>query len=304
MGEYKSLAYRVNLDGTVVKRILDFLTYSSVYLSIAGAVMAYMACQLQGLDLSWQTMAIMFFVTYSVYNIDRKADEDEDSINHSQRYSFTKKYEKFLFLSSILAYIFAFLLAYPYGLKALLVTAIPLVSGLLYSFAWLPSGFRYRRLKEIPSVKNLVIATAWASTPAFLPSLVYGQPMGDLVSVTFIYFFSLVFVNTVIFDMRDIEGDSISGVDTIPVLLGAEKTRILLICLTLLAGYFMINTGIQQLGIASLLVLAAGVIYALCYIIFFGRITGNNSLCDLMADGQFIILGGLLIVATGMGLAA
>lgn len=70
MGEYK---HRYGLNGTVVRQILDFMIFSSVYLSFAGVAMGYIACVVQGLPITWEVMAIMFLVTYAVYNIDRKS---------------------------------------------------------------------------------------------------------------------------------------------------------------------------------------------------------------------------------------
>lgn len=298
MGEYKQLPGYNN--GTVVKQILDFIIFSSIYLAFAGVAMAYISCVLQGFPVMWDTLAIMFLVTYAVYNIDRKADEEEDSINHSERYSFTSRYAKFLFISSIAAYILAFLIAGFHGRNAVIVTSIPLVSGLLYSFAWLPKGFRYRRLKEIPSVKNLVIAFAWAFTPALLPAIILGTSYDVTTIVALAYFFLLVFINTVVFDMRDIEGDSLSGIDTIPVILGAEKTRLMLIAMTIVFGAAMLFMSISRLSIPAIIVLVAGIIYALIYVLFSDSIGQNNAICDVMADGQFIILGCILVVFSGI----
>jgi 4-hydroxybenzoate polyprenyltransferase len=276
------------------------MIFSSVYLSFAGVAMGYIACVVQGLPITWEVMAIMFLVTYAVYNIDRKADEEEDSINHSERYSFTSHYSKFLFISSIIAYLTAFSIASFYGAWAVIVTAIPLLSGLLYSFAWLPGNFRYRRLKEIPSVKNLVIAFAWAFTPALLPALINGTSYDITIIVTIAYFFLLVFINTVVFDMRDIEGDSLSGIDTIPVLLGAGKTRLLLIGMTVFFGFATLFLSISRLSVPAMFVLVAGIVYALAYVLSSDRLSGNNAICDVMADGQFIMLGCILFIVSGV----
>ena len=131
----------------------------------------------------------MFLVTFSIYNINRKTDEKEDSINHSKRYAFTKKYDTFLFTSALLAYILALTLASFQGIKAALVTAIPLLSGTLYSIIWIPKEFKYRRLKEIPVVKNLMVAIAWALTPTFLPIHFASNrtSVGTLITVYFFF---------------------------------------------------------------------------------------------------------------------
>ncbi len=294
MGECTQLVKYNN--STAIKQILDAMIFSSVFLAFTGVGMAYISCALQGFPVIWETLVIMFLVTYAVYNIDRKADEEEDSINHSARYSFTSRYAKLLFISSIFAYLLAFVIAGFHGIHAIIVTSIPLVSGLLYSFAWLPKSFKYRRLKEIPSVKNLVIAFAWAFTLALLPAIVSGSSYDVTTVVAVAYFFLLVFINTVVFDMRDIEGDSLSGIDTIPVIMGAEKTRFMLIAMTIVFGAPMFFMGFFHLSIPAILVLIAGVIYTLIYVLLSDRIGQNNAICDVVADGQFIVLGCVLLV--------
>ena len=55
------------------------------------------------------------------------------------------------------------------GPEVLLVGLIPLISGILYSVPLFPETWRFRRLKEIPLMKNLLVAGAWALTLSLLP---------------------------------------------------------------------------------------------------------------------------------------
>lgn len=284
----------------VIHKIADafyFLIYSSIYLSIAGAAMVYISCTMQHIPCSPSLLAIMFLATFSVYNINRKTDEKEDAINHSDRYSFTSRYGKVLFTSAILTYILAIALALCYGVKTALISAIPLICGILYSIAWLPKKFKYRRLKEIPFVKNLVVAFAWASTPALLP--VYSSSSNAAIAtlVVIIFFFTLVFINSVIFDLRDTEGDAASGVKTIPVLLGLSNTMKFLTGLNILSVAIVLPLSLQYLPLKFSCLLAAGMVYANFYILLFDKVKRTNLLCDAAADGQFILFGSLLYIA-------
>ncbi len=274
-----------------------FLIYSSIYLSIAGASMVYISCIMQHIPCSPSLLAIMFLATFSVYNINRKTDEKEDAINHSDRYSFTSRYGKVLSTSAILAYILAIALALCYGVKTALISAIPLICGILYSIAWLPERFKYRRLKEIPFVKNLVVAFAWASTPALLP--VYSNSSNAAVAtlIVVIFFFTLVFINSVIFDLRDTEGDAASGVKTIPVVFGVQRTINFLACLNILLGLMDLLLCSAYLSLKFTYLLAAGMVYAIFYIFSFGKVKRTNLLCDVVADGQFLIFGSLLYIS-------
>lgn len=287
------------LEAIIIKKITNtfyFLIYSSIYLSTAGASMTYISCVIQHIRCSFSLLAIMFLATFSVYNINRKTDEKEDVINHSDRHSFTSRYGKILSTSAILAYILAIALALSYGAKTALISAIPLICGILYSIAWLPEKFKYRRLKEIPFVKNLVVAFAWALTPALLP--VYSNSSNAAVAtlVVVIFFFTLVFINSVIFDLRDTEGDASSGVKTIPVVFGVQRTINFLVCLNILFGLMDLLLCSAYLSPKFTYLLAVGMIYAIFYIFSFGKVKRTNLLCDAVADGQFLIFGSLLYI--------
>ncbi len=271
--------------------------YSSVYLSIAAGAMVYVSSMFQGIPFSFTLFGIGFIITFSVYNMNRKTDEQEDSINHLQRYAFTKKYEKPLFWTSLLGYLLACVLAGFHGLQTAAVAAIPLLSGILYSVPILPKSWQYRRMKEIPLVKNLTVAIAWSAPPTLLPVYAFGAEPTLVTLVVGMLFFSLVLINTTLFDMRDIDGDAASGVRTIAVLLGLQRTRLLLTLINVVFGIVILGLSLAILPVVHTVLLAVAILYAQLYIFSFERINIAKIVCDFMADGQFIWFGSLVYLA-------
>ncbi len=280
-----------------LRSLFDILLYSSLYLCIAAISMVYLSSVLQDIPLSVPVCLIMFLVTFSVYNLNRKTDECEDAINHSRRYAFTKKYAKVLMNLSLAAYALAFLIAGMHGIVAVAITAIPLVNGILYSIPFLPRGFRYRRLKDIPFVKNFIVGLAWAVPVAFLPVACTGYSAGMMTFVIGLFFFLLSFVDSTVFDIRDVKGDAETGVQTIPVILGIRRTEILL-------------SVMNGAGIAIILILSNGclstietaiivgiAIYVQCYIVLFNGTKREQVMYDLVADGQYLLLGGMMYLS-------
>ncbi len=282
------------------RAIIYLLVYSSLYLSLASVAMVWISCVLQGLAFDPIVAAIAMLVTFSIYNLNRKTDESEDAINHAERYAFTKKYGKYLFHSAIVAYGIALLLSVFQGFDSLLITAIPLIGGGVYSIPLLPTRTGLIRLKEIPVMKSLIVAVAWAVPPALLP-ICHADLHADLsTAVVGVFYFSLVFINTVVFDMRDVEGDAISGVRTIPVILGMRTTKIVLTVLNVCFGAAIVYGGLAFMGLPVTLMLIASVVYAQWYILSFHRLCTEKILCELLADGQFILLCGVLYVIVGL----
>ena len=159
------------------KTFVDFLIFSSLFMGMQGMGMVYTSCLIQGLEPAPAVLAIMLLVPLSVYNMNRKTDEEEDSVNHPDRYKFTKRFGKPLEYGALVAYALAVLIAVPFGLGAVLVTLVPLIAGILYSVPLLPPSFGYRRLKEIPVMKNLVVGSSWAIILVLLPCVSSGAPV-------------------------------------------------------------------------------------------------------------------------------
>jgi 4-hydroxybenzoate polyprenyltransferase len=276
--------------------MVEYLVYSSVYLSFAAGAMVFISSILHQVTFSIIILALGMLITYSIYNLNRKTDESEDAINHAHRYAFTKKYEKILYLSGLGAYLLALVLSGFYGISVILVSSIPLFTGLIYSMPILPKAFRCRRLKEIPVLKSLLVAIAWALPPALLPVYISGASPGLVTLSVILFFFSLVFINTVLFDIRDLEGDRAAGVRTIPVLLGISRTKTLLTLVNIIFGISVLSLLLlSHISPVYICLIVIGMIYAQAYILLYQNVSTGNLRCDIIADGQFIVLGLLMI---------
>lgn len=279
------------------KTCIDFLLFSSIFMGMQGMGMVYTSCLIQGVALTPAVLAIMLLVPFSVYNMNRKTDEEEDSVNHPGRYQFTKRFEKSLEYGALVAYALAVLIAVPFGWCAVLVTLVPLLAGVLYSTPVLPRRFGYRRLKEIPVMKNLVVGGSWATILVFLPSVVSGTPVTVSSYLCFVFFFSYVFIASAMPDMRDREGDALTGVRTIPVLIGIERTKRVLNVMNGATAIIVIAIGIGATFSTPIIVLLAGTqCYTQYCITSFGRIGRPDTICDILLDGGFVIIGGAMIL--------
>lgn len=278
----------------------DAVVYSSVYLSIASCAMMYIAGVLEGLPFTPLPCVIGFCITFAIYNLNRKSDEAEDSINHAGRYLFTKRYERQLLILSAAAYAAALVLAWRYSITAVIITAFPLITGIVYSVPFFPQRSRFRRLKDIPVVKNLSIAIAWAVPHAFLPAVLAGSLLAGMTGAVLLFFFILVFINTVLFDMRDVEGDAAAGIRTVPVILGVAGTTRVLLGSGIIAAILVPLLSLPLVPGWQTGVLFFGILYGVGYLLWFQGSHAKNAICDIVADGQFIVIGAALYVASAI----
>jgi len=286
---------------SIVRRLhnlIDFIMFSSAYVAIAAAGMVYTSCFIQGIDLNAAIVGVMALISFSVYNLNRKTDEVEDEINHKKRFIFTKTFEKPLFYAAIVAYTIALGISLLYGIQALIITTIPLISGILYSVPIMPATWRYRRLKEVPAIKNLVVAVAWALPLSLLPVFITSSSPGWMTGITALFFFNYVFIASILPDIRDREGDALTNVMTIPVTIGVRRTQVLLIGINLLIGGFVLLVGLQFFPVPVLILLLGSLCFSqLCILLADGMIS-KDLVCDVMSDGQFILFG-IMIAAIG-----
>jgi 4-hydroxybenzoate polyprenyltransferase len=231
---------------------------------------------------------IPFLVAFSIYNLNRKTDEDEDAINRQDRFAFTKRYETPLYYGAILAFTIALGLSFQYGIPALLATAAPFIFGTLYSFRLLPEQCGYRRLKEIPAVKNITVGLAWATLLAFLPVFASNGIPDERTAITFTLFFMWGFMASLIPDVRDRIGDARSGVRTIPVIFGEARTRTLLTMILLVLGIPVVLYSALFLPPFTTGILIAANLYSHGCALLLDKVWLRNVLADAISDGMYI----------------
>ena len=83
--------------------LYNFLIFSSLLLCFECVAMAFVSCRIQGVSWNAAIAVIPFFAAFSIYNLNRKTDEDEDAINRKDRFAFTKRYEHPLYYGAILS---------------------------------------------------------------------------------------------------------------------------------------------------------------------------------------------------------
>jgi 4-hydroxybenzoate polyprenyltransferase len=279
-----------------VRELGEFLLYSSLFLGAAAVGMAYTSCFIQGIAWTGAIAAVMFMLVFSVYNLNRKTDEAEDKLNHERRFRITKKFERYLFVAALVAYLTALIIAALHGAAAFCVATIPLLSGISYSAPILPRWWRYHRLKEIPVMKNLVVSSAWGLSFSLLPVYLSGSTPTTATLVTFMFIFSWTFVASVLPDIRDRAGDSATGVATIPVLVGVAKSRNLLTAENIAVGACILALGRSVFPVRVWAVIICSLLYSQACILSIDRTGRNNFLCDVISDGQFLAIGGLCLL--------
>lgn len=252
----ESVSAGVHVTGTTVWRLL---THTGVYLALIAAAEVLLVRHLLALPPS-PAPVVGFCITFAVYANDRIVDLDDDALSRPDRTAFVRRYRSELYVAAALAYGVGTALAALGGPVAFGLALLPGATWVLYAVNWAPSSaVPFRRLKEIPVVNSILVASAWTLPVILLPMEFADASLTPAVGALFAYFVLATFVNTEIANVGDVETDTESGVGTLPVLLGMAGTRIVLYGVTLLTGLVLGYAAYSgYLSVASAVALAVG----------------------------------------------
>lgn len=264
---------------------VSFLTQSSIFIALNCLFLLYFSFLLYDIADDLNVLLSSFFITFTVYSFDKLSNIKEDSISLPDRAGFIYTYRKIITVAIIASYISAFSLSVLKNPFALLVVHFPLFIGLIYSIKILNV-----RLKDITGIKNIVVALSWAVVGTSFPLAVHFRDFNQIIYV-FYFIFIKFFINTTLFDVRDIKGDRINGVITIPVYLGLKKTKNLLLILNSTFIPWLLFSYLQGFFHKYFFVLIFTIFYGYFYILHFcGEGIEIGKSLDLLVDGEWILV--------------
>jgi 4-hydroxybenzoate polyprenyltransferase len=223
-----------------------------------------------------------FFLTFTIYNLDRLDGSKEDKINDSQKLSLYKGKKKTWLLILSTSLTLCFLLIIETNVSLILVYLVPLISSILYG----KSVLFFPRLKNVPVVKNVLLVLTWTFMAAAIPSYNNIQDTFNLLIIASFLFVKLL-VNSILFDLRDIQGDSAAGVRTLPVILGRETTHRLLLLLNFTLVLWLMICILLDYFLLYLPAFAFSIVYGFWYIKYFNK-KRVRILFDIIVDGEWI----------------
>ena len=231
-------------NNTLVFQILSmsFLPFCAIFGSACAAL--YM-----GAPLDPVVLGTAWAIVFGIYGLNKFTDV-EDLVNNPEKRMFFKNNQWILYVViGVLALSTLILFATH---KFTFVHFVILFCGIAYSVKMLPflrpdRTIVFKRLKELPFVKSLVVTITWGSAFFTIHLALYPELRSNLFEIVlFIISFSLsTFVNTNFLDIMDVDGDKISGIPTLPALFGIRNALLYVIglpcavwCLSIVFMYF------------------------------------------------------------------
>lgn len=268
-----------------LQNVFSLITLTSLFIGLVMAAILYFSFLLLGIPSSTLLLFATFFLAISVYSLNKVTDVKEDIVNLPDRAQFVKKNRNYLLFASLEAINIAVVLAFLSNPAAIFIILFPFYVGVFYSL-----GVRKLRIKNVLVFKNVMAAGTCTVAAVLLPLAIHVDVPFIILMVAYFIFVKL-FINSVLFDVRDIDGDEKAGVRTIPVYLGRSKTRNIMLLLNSTLIVWVALSLLQGLFYSYLFVLILSVVYGYWYILRFTRASAKTSrLFDLFVDGEWVIL--------------
>lgn len=281
---------------TIGYRLLRILLLSNAYVALGAAGLMTAGTLLEGLTPSLPLFGAAFFYIHAMHMLNLYLDKEAARYNDPDRAIFLESHRGLLFGASLFSAAAGLALGLAVSLGVFLLILVTGAIGLLYSVRLVPERLRtytrFVRLKDVPASKTFSVAGGWALSLSLMPVLAACQWPGPATVLTAAVIFLLVFVRGALGGIFDIQGDRIVGRETIPTLLGEEKTLWLLYGASALAALFLVAGRALGLlpGLALwLLVLPA---YAAFYLYLYQKHRFVISLpFEALADANFLLAG-------------
>lgn len=272
--------------------LFSLLFQANLFIALGAAALTFATLHLISFPFSPVPLLLSFSAVFAIYNFDMLKKCSTVFLTQPSRYYFCLRHRKLLFGTSISALLAALAAGAFLGPLSFLLTGLTLALGLPLRISIFP--FTDKRLKTFPGAKEISSSLGWGTLAVLIPLFSRGNPapLPAAAAVTFLLVVLIMFVRSTLFDIRDVQGDRLVGRETLPVLIGKEKTKLLLGGVSLLLPSLLLLASLRgwlpshsyyYLGLVAYMV---GYLY-----LYHKRVLFLGLGHELVVDSQLILAG-------------
>jgi len=269
-----------------------WMVRTNFYSALGAGCLALAGMLLQKIPVQISSIAVASFFVYAMHVLNRLMASKQLGLIGSFREKSYLQHEKYYRLAAVVSLMLALGLSLANSMFSFFFLFFISLAGVLYNMKILPGSRRFQRLRDIPGSKNIFIASAWGMVTAVLPALNLNQNFNAGMAVAFIFTFTLVFVRSAMSDIMDIQSDKLLGRETIPVIIGKEKTRVLLkIIVSILLIILLISTPAGWSSTLSIFLVLCLLYIWICFRLCDRRSGLSGALIEGLLETSYIIAG-------------
>lgn len=225
----------------VLKRFIEFIVFSNIWIAFLAAGLTLNTYLInKDLSLNINVCILVFFTTFSIYNLQRLIKHFFKKNNFSERHTWIYNNIKFIAVLVILSSIGSVYLFFSLFTISDFIILLPFI--LISAFYAISIFSNKRALRDLPFIKIFLIAITWAVITVILPFLQTDFILSSSLVAQFFFTFLFIIAITIPFDIRDIHLDD-KKTRTLPQVLGTKDATSLAVfilgaCLLLNYIYF------------------------------------------------------------------
>lgn len=279
--------------------VMRSVLLTNIYVAAGAGCLCFACIRLLGQRPALDPVAVAMLYVFSMHLLNHLTGTAEDKYNDPDRARFYERYRYPLSVMAIAAGGLGILFAWAMGTTAFAILLTMSLLGLSYNLYLIPRrfGFKFRRIKDLPGSKTVLIALAWGVVTALLPGITAKPSLTLGTGVVFIWATALVFARSAFFDLLDVQGDRIIGKETLPILLGNAAT-VSLLKATLVGCMILLSFGSAigwVSGLGFLLLLCPGAMLMMVRAYEKGRIFPGMRL-EFLVESLFLLAGAVTLL--------
>jgi len=282
------------------------LLLTNIYVSLGAGCLSYACSKLMGITQYFPYILISILYVQSMHIFNHLIGSQSDQFNDPDRAHFYHTYKTLLNILAVASGAAGLIIAYTLGMVPFFILLAMSLMGLSYNLWLIPKGFtniRYRRIRDIPGSKTLLIAMAWGVVTAVLPPLSVDKQFSWISGLIFLWSAGIVFVRTAFFDILDMQGDRIVGKETIAILLGEKPSiRVLKIILAGLIAILLLSASLQLVPILGYILSACPVFMLMILSVYEKRWMLPSIKMEFLIESTFVLAGILSFLWTLLSL--
>jgi 4-hydroxy-3-methylbut-2-enyl diphosphate reductase len=279
----------------VLFEIQRALLLTNIYVAVGAGALCYACNKLQGIHQTFPYILISMLYVQSMHILNHLTDTRADRFNDPDRAKFYDRHKTLLAISAVLSGGAGLIIAYNIDLFPFLALLIMSLLGLSYNLKMVPewlTGIKYRKIRDLPGSKTLLIAVAWGMVTAVLPPLSKFGTINWVNVLVALWAVGMVFVRTAFFDLLDMQGDRLVGKETIPILLGEKRSmHVLKIILIVLTATLVFSSAFQLTSSLGFFLIICPLLISIIIIMYERALMFPGIRLEFLLETQFLVAG-------------
>lgn len=282
-------------------QVQRLMLLTNAYVAVGAGCLSYAAAALHDLTVSIPSLLMAMFYVMSMHTLNHLTGRAEDQYNEPNRERFYARRKGPLTLVAITAGAIGLIAAYQMGPLPFWTLLAMSLLGLSYNLRLVPSGvlpkLKYRRIRDLPGSKTILITIGWGVVTAGLPVLASSQTQWLGGALAVVWALGIAFGRTAFFDVLDLQGDRIAGKETIPTLIGSKRSLVLIKVVIALIIALMLVGGVSGhfTGLAFLLTLCPALLWWIISAYENERLLSGQRL-QFRVESLFVLTGVLTLI--------